>query len=407
LVAAYLRAGGERLAYNSLRVHLAAVARYHRAAGISIDSKHPAIAAAVAEAKGRSAHAEHLAMPLVPRDLTRLLACLPEGAIGVRDRALLLAGYWLGASLSALVAVNCEDLVPRDDGILIGGASGANMSRHEQGPLLRSSFVAEVCPVLAIRRWLTMRGTAPGALFPRILKGGKITLTPLSSVYVTLMIKRLADIAGLPSGALSGRSLRTGVAGLTRFGPVSSRLRGVSDFFPQASYMPTREPSVSGAAWSSATGPISLDVSARWETRLGMLIDELSRLQTAVVSERMKYLGTTRIQYIALSEISRAGGLAQSDLARRLDLTNVGVSGLVSRLVAGGWAVRVVDRVDNRIKRVHLTDKARVLMRELQHIVEDVTAATFRHIAENDGYDLLRILGGMKIVLGALNGAAS
>jgi DNA-binding MarR family transcriptional regulator len=267
--------------------------------------------------------------------------------------------------------------------------------------------------VLAVNEWLAIRGNQDGPLFPRILKGGHVTAKQISNVYVNLLIKRLADAAGLDTRAVSGRSLRTAIAGATTFSRVASRLRGAPELAasPDAidalrqSARPSGKPGAAGTWESDAEGigPISFDTSARWETRLGMMIDELSRLQSAVVSERMKHLGITRIQYIALSEISNSPGLPQSDLARRLNLTKEGVSGLVSRLAAGGWVFRRSDPGDSRVRLLYLTDKSSELMRELRHIVEEVTVATFRNIAEDTGHDLLRVLAGMKTVLLAIS----
>lgn len=412
IIAGYLSSVADRLAVNSIRTHLTAIAGKYRAMGISIDTKHRAIVDIVSRAKRLGQNETRLAVPLVPKQLTAMVRCVPPGPIGMRDRAILLVGYWLGMNLLDLVKIDAERLVSRGDDIVVEDESDPPVPLPRRRLVLRPCLVAEACPVRAVKEWLVVRGGQDGPLFPRILKGGKITQDHLSGSYVNLLTKRLASAAGLEAHVLSGRSLRSGVAGSTTFSRVAARIRDIPDvpakFLSGLNKQPTSPMFTEDDATPSEQisvqeiASISIDSNARWEIRLGMMIDELSRLQSAVMSERMKHLGATRIQYIALSQISASSGLAQADLAKRLNLTKEGVSGLVSRLVSGGWVRRQVDERDSRVRWIYLTDKARDLMAELRHVAEQVTITIFRNITEDTGFDLLRVLGGMKAVLVAM-----
>ncbi|RYD91977.1 MAG: MarR family transcriptional regulator, partial [Sphingomonadales bacterium] len=66
--------------------------------------------------------------------------------------------------------------------------------------------------------------------------------------------------------------------------------------------------------------------------RLGFLIHDVSRLRRTVTDRALRPLGITRSQWWVLAYLSRRDGMTQSALAADLDLTKVGVGGLVSRM---------------------------------------------------------------------------
>jgi site-specific recombinase XerC len=57
--------------------------------------------------------------PLLTKDLRKIVEDLPEGLIGVRDRALLLVGYAGGFRRSELAALMVDDASFTDDGIVV------------------------------------------------------------------------------------------------------------------------------------------------------------------------------------------------------------------------------------------------------------------------------------------------
>jgi MarR family transcriptional regulator for hemolysin len=102
-----------------------------------------------------------------------------------------------------------------------------------------------------------------------------------------------------------------------------------------------------------------------WDLRLGYLIHDVSRLRRVSFDRELSPLGITRSQWWVLAFISRNDGLPQTQLANDLDVGKVALGSLIDRLQNAGFVTRIADAKDRRVKRVHLTDKARHLMEEI------------------------------------------
>jgi MarR family transcriptional regulator for hemolysin len=64
-----------------------------------------------------------------------------------------------------------------------------------------------------------------------------------------------------------------------------------------------------------------------WAIRLGFYIHDTSRLRRVIYDAALKPAGVTRSQAWVLAYLSRADGMAQSELAAPLDLGKVGAPG--------------------------------------------------------------------------------
>ena len=102
------------------------------------------------------------------------------------------------------------------------------------------------------------------------------------------------------------------------------------------------------------------------ELQLGFLLHDVSRLRRSVVDRALKPLGVTRSQWSVLAFLSHADGMSQAALAEALDLGKVALGGLVDRLERAGLVARKLDRIDRRIKRVHLTKAGRSLIAKIR-----------------------------------------
>src|ERR1700727_928007 len=89
--------------------------------------------------------------------------------------------------------------------------------------------------------------------------------------------------------------------------------------------------------------------------RFGFLIHDVSRLRRIVVDRALKPVGITRSQWWVLAFLSRRDGMTQSALAADLDVTKVGMGGLIERMEGSGYVERRADPRDARIRRVYLT----------------------------------------------------
>ena len=94
------------------------------------------------------------------------------------------------------------------------------------------------------------------------------------------------------------------------------------------------------------------------EDKLGFLFHDVARFRSIVFDDFMHAYDLTRAQWWALANLYRHDGLTQRDLAERLEIGAVTVSGLIDRLEAQGWVERRNDPADRRVKRVWLTRRA-------------------------------------------------
>ena len=151
--------------------------------------------------------------PLLTADLVQVLAHLPPGRSGVRDRALLLVGYTGGLRRSELAAFTVEDLAWKDEGAVLT----LRRSKTDQGgqgrqvAILRGAHAA-TCPVTALRQWLEAAALTTGALFREVDRHGRIGVRGLHSDSVGAILKRAVARAGFDPSEFGGHSLRAGFA---------------------------------------------------------------------------------------------------------------------------------------------------------------------------------------------------
>jgi hypothetical protein len=132
---------------------------------------------------------------------------------GLRDRALLLAG-WAGAfRRSALVTLDVVGLAFGTDrvALTIRRDKTDQEGRGRVVPVPFSSST-EVCPVRSLRAWLDAAGITEGVVFRGVDRHGKVSPARLSDRAVALIIKRAVVSIGGEASPFAGHSLRAGFA---------------------------------------------------------------------------------------------------------------------------------------------------------------------------------------------------
>lgn len=103
-----------------------------------------------------------------------------------------------------------------------------------------------------------------------------------------------------------------------------------------------------------------------WDSRLGFLMHDVSRLRRSVFDEFMKPMAMTRSQWWILAHLSRHDGMIQSDLANVLDIGKAALGGLIDRLETSKFIERRSDANDRRVKRIYLTSKGTQIISEMR-----------------------------------------
>jgi integrase len=167
----------------------------------------PRVRLAVTRAHWRQRKAPAATIPLDATDLAAILAALPGGLVGVRDRALLLVGYVAGLRPSEIVSLDVSDITVVDEGLAITVMRGRIVIPYGDEP--------DLCPVFAWREWLAEAGLTAGPAFRSVDRTGRLGLTRLGERAITRIVQRAAERAGLDESRYSAISLRLGMLAST------------------------------------------------------------------------------------------------------------------------------------------------------------------------------------------------
>ena len=224
-VALYLAEYGGLLKAATLQRRLAAIAKGHQAAGYA--SPASMSNAAVSEVwkgiKREHGTAQQGKAAVLTSDLRAMLRSLPDGLLGVRDRALLLVGFAGAFRRSELAALRVEDCEFTTEGLVVT-LRRSKTDQDGEGRKIGLPYGSNphTCPVRSLRAYLDAAGIVTGPLFRSITRHGRVG-EKISAYAVALIVKRYAAAAGLDSRKYAGHSLRAGLATSAAAAGVSER----------------------------------------------------------------------------------------------------------------------------------------------------------------------------------------
>jgi hypothetical protein len=160
LVGMYLTAAAERLAVATLQVHLAAIVTAHRLVGLSLDPGHPSIALLLdGIRRRRGTRPARQATPISPAMLARMVGAQPATPLGLRNRAILLAGFGGALRRSEIAALNIGDVELIDGRGVVLTVRRSKTDQHGAGAAVAiwRSDDPDLCALTALRRWLEHR----------------------------------------------------------------------------------------------------------------------------------------------------------------------------------------------------------------------------------------------------------
>jgi integrase len=212
-VVLYMTACSTRHAVSTLTRRLAAISQAHKAAGYDSPTGAAAVRAVmtgIRRAKGSAANAK---APTMTEDIRSMIASLPSGLLGVRDRALLLVGFAGAFRRSELVGLNREDADVTRDGLVVT-LRRSKTDQEGEGRKVAIPYGSnpDTCPVRALQDWLDASGITTGPLLRYVNRHGQLGTRALSGFAVAKVVKRYAAAAGLDPAKYAGHSLRAGLA---------------------------------------------------------------------------------------------------------------------------------------------------------------------------------------------------
>jgi DNA-binding MarR family transcriptional regulator len=112
------------------------------------------------------------------------------------------------------------------------------------------------------------------------------------------------------------------------------------------------------------------------------------QLMFRLMSAKEAYPG----QAACLLIVSNHDGITQRDLARKLHVASSTVTVMLQKMEAANLIVRRVDEADQRLTRIHVTDRGRMLQDEMNGVLAEFIDSTFGKMSLGDQEDLDRLL---------------
>lgn len=137
-------------------------------------------------------------------------------------------------------------------------------------------------------------------------------------------------------------------------------------------------------------------MSANHERYIGYLISDVARLLRTVFDRRVRHLGVTRVQWLALTRLDRRPGASQSDVADMLEIERATAGRLIDRMEANGWVERRPDARDRRVNRIYLSQTSEELLQSLWPIAAATNDEAMNDLTEEERRVLTKLLSRMK-----------
>jgi integrase len=197
---------------------LTAISQAHKSMGMDSPTLSPVVGELLKGIRRTHGAEQKKARPLLLAELKKVVARCGPSFLGRRDAALILVG-WAGAlRRSELVALNLDDIEFVKQGMTIK-IKRSKTDQEGEGFLIGVPFAQkeDICPVLALQKWIKLANIQDGPVFYSIGPTGKGRFHAdvenkrhLSGKSVNLIIKRRVRHAEISPTDYSGHSLRAG-----------------------------------------------------------------------------------------------------------------------------------------------------------------------------------------------------
>jgi integrase len=212
-VAAYIAECAGHLKPGSIQRRLNAIAEAHKAAGLDSPTHAGIVRNTLKGIRRTLGTAPAQKAPALTDDIRAMISATDAGAIGARDRALVLLGFAGAFRRSELVGLNVDDCAFGKDGLTVT-LRRSKMDQESAGRKIGIPYGSnpETCPVRSVQEWIELSAIGAGPLFRSINRHGHVQPGRLSGIDVARVVKKLVNRAGLDAARYAGHSLRAGHA---------------------------------------------------------------------------------------------------------------------------------------------------------------------------------------------------
>ena len=100
------------------------------------------------------------------------------------------------------------------------------------------------------------------------------------------------------------------------------------------------------------------------ELRTWVLMTRIYQRSVRRLGQVLEGYGLSLAQFEVMVVLQLGEGMAQQELAFRLQVTKGNICGLIDRMAANGWVERRPDADDRRVNRLYLTERGKALLAE-------------------------------------------
>jgi site-specific recombinase XerD len=223
-IARYLADYADALAISTLKLRLAAIAQWHQDQGFPDPTKSPIVKKVLKGIQALHPAQTKQAKPLVLAQLEQIddwFSLQIREAESRRDhkkqlqllrnRALVLLGFWRGFRSDELSRVQVEHMV-------LAPCEGLTLylpqtKTESSGVTFKVPALNRLCPVAACHAWISEAGLMQGALFRSINRWGQLGGEAMNSASFISLLRQIFDDAGITDAdQFSSHSLRRGFA---------------------------------------------------------------------------------------------------------------------------------------------------------------------------------------------------
>lgn len=101
----------------------------------------------------------------------------------------------------------------------------------------------------------------------------------------------------------------------------------------------------------------------------GFLLTDTARLLRKLIDRRLQPLGLSRAQWSVLAILSNHEGISQSKISHELEIEKSTAGRLIDQIEKSGWIERRPIPGDRRLWSIHLTERARQLLVEVEGVI--------------------------------------
>ncbi|MDF1856819.1 MarR family transcriptional regulator [Pseudooceanicola sp.] len=124
----------------------------------------------------------------------------------------------------------------------------------------------------------------------------------------------------------------------------------------------------------------------------GFIFQRVARQRLRLTDKRLVPYHLTSAQVFMLNWLLHRDGMTQKELAQRLSIGTVAVSGMVDRLEAANLVYRGEDPTDRRAKKVWLKESARTNKELLSGIAKEINDVSFQGLSKDEIKKLLSLM---------------